>query len=68
MKTKAEMYFFHIVGDGDAVPQLKKLICSLGNVDKNVIFHGFISGSELEKIYEIGDVGISTIGFHRLGV
>lgn len=67
-ENKGRNVFFHIVGDGDAVPQLKKLICSLGNVDKNVIFHGFISGSELEKIYEIGDVGISTIGFHRLGV
>ena len=60
--------FFHIVGDGDAIPELKNLVRQLGNVSDYVIFHGFKSGKELEEIYELADIGISAIGFHRLGV
>ncbi|WP_321023985.1 glycosyltransferase [Eisenbergiella porci] len=59
---------FHIVGDGDAIPELKELVKNLENVEKQVIFHGFMAGQALEDIYKIGDIGISAIGFHRLGV
>ena len=59
---------FHIVGDGDAIPELKELVKTLGNVEKQVVFHGFMAGQALEDIYQIGDIGVSAIGFHRLGV
>lgn len=59
---------FHIVGDGDAIPELKELVNNLGNVQKQVIFHGFMTGQALEDIYHIGDIGVSALGFHRLGV
>lgn len=59
---------FHIVGEGDAIPALKKLVQDLGNVDKNVIFHGFMAGRQLEDVYKTGDIGISALGFHRLNV
>lgn len=60
--------FFHIVGDGDAIPELKELVKTLGNVEKQVVFHGFMAGQALEDIYKVGDIGVSAIGFHRLGV
>lgn len=59
---------FHIVGDGDAIPELKELVKTLGNVEKQVVFHGFMAGQALEDIYQVGDIGVSAIGFHRLGV
>lgn len=59
---------FHIVGDGDAIPELKELVKNLGSVEKQVVFHGFMAGQALEDVYKIGDIGISAIGFHRLGV
>lgn len=59
---------FHIVGDGDAVPELHALVNELTNVNDTVIFHGFKAGEALDAMYEMADVGISAIGFHRLGV
>ena len=59
---------FHIVGDGDAIPELKELVKTLDNVEKQVVFHGFMAGQALEDIYQVGDIGVSAIGFHRLGV
>lgn len=59
---------FHIVGDGDAIPELKELVKTLGNVERQVVFHGFMAGQALEDIYQVGDIGVSAIGFHRLGV
>lgn len=59
---------FHIVGDGEAIPELKRLVRSLNNIDDYIVFHGFRTGIDLEQIYENADIGISAIGFHRLGV
>ena len=59
---------FHIVGDGEAIPELKELVKTLGNVEKLVVFNGFMAGQALEDIYQVGDIGVSAIGFHRLGV
>lgn len=59
--------YFHIVGEGEAVPELKQ-IASSPFVSERVIFHGFKSGKELEDIYSEADIGVSALGFHRLGV
>lgn len=59
---------FHIVGDGDAIPNLKALAANNKNVSDKVVFHGFRAGEELENLYKTGDIGVSAIAFHRLGV
>ena len=59
---------FHIVGDGDAVPKLKQQTEKLENMKEHIVFHGFKSGKALDKMYEIADIGVSALGFHRLGV
>lgn len=59
---------FNIVGDGDAIPSLRELVNKLPKAKNHVIFHGFKSGSELDAIYELSDIGVSALGFHRLGV
>lgn len=59
---------FHIVGEGEIVPKLKERVAEEKELSENVIFHGFKSGKDLDEMYDIADIGISTIGFHRLGV
>ena len=59
---------FHIVGEGEAIPKLKALVNERDNVKEKVIFHGFKSGKQLEEMYEISDIGVSALGFHRIGV
>lgn len=55
---------FHIVGEGDAKKELVALTEELELGDK-VVFHGFKSGSELDEIYDIADVGVGTLALHR---
>lgn len=58
---------FHVVGDGEIVPNLKRMVSEEGLADC-VIFYGFKSGQELDEIYRKADIGVSALGFHRLGV
>ncbi len=59
---------FHIVGDGEAIPKLKALAEEAPCLKGKIIFHGFRSGSRLDEIYSVSDIGISALGFHRIGV
>ena len=65
--VKSRNVIFHVVGDGEIVPSLKKEV-RIAKIENNVFFHGFKAGDELDKIYRIADIGISALGFHRLGV
>lgn len=59
---------FHIVGEGEVIPKLKKLVEENLYIKNKVIFHGFMSGKQLEEIYSSSDIGVSALGFHRIGV
>lgn len=59
--------YFHIVGDGDEITNLKNLVSQYGLQDK-VIFHGMKIGQELESIINISDIGIGSLGMHRAGL
>jgi glycosyltransferase involved in cell wall biosynthesis len=56
--------FFHIVGVGDSIPELKAKVKKL-NLNKYIIFHGMLNGQELDDLFNIADVGISVLGVHR---
>lgn len=64
-----EIVKFHIVGDGDkkVVTELKNLV-KKNNLEKYVIFYGYKSGKELDKIYEKIDIGIGNLGNFRKGL
>lgn len=47
-----------IVGDGPAREELEKLAMKLG-VEKDVIFTGMVSSSEVQKYYQLGDIFVS---------
>ena len=57
---------FHIVGTGSALSQLKELAEKLEL--KNIFFHGFLSGKELDDILEATDLAISTLAIHRTNI
>lgn len=55
---------FHIAGDGDAYNSLKALVKKM-DLENRVIFHGFISGDELDKLYDICNIGVGTLAPSR---
>lgn len=63
---KAEVYF-HVVGDGGNISSLIELAKSL-QLEDSIIFHGTKTGKELDELYLTSHVGVSTLGWHRLGV
>jgi hypothetical protein len=65
--TNIKEIFFHIVGEGHELDNLKKLTKKL-NLEKYVIFHGFKSGKELDEIFDKCDIAIGSLGMHRMGL
>lgn len=63
----ANKLHLHLVGDGKELRKYKRLICkySLGDL---VTIHGPLSGESLDKVYEIADVALDSMGRHRDGV
>lgn len=57
---------FHIVGEGIETSKLKKIVENNIELQDMIIFHGFKSGEELNKIYNNSDVAIGSLGVHRL--
>lgn len=60
---------FHIVGNGekDTIELLKKLVME-NNLENYVIFYGYKSGKELEKIYNKVNIAVGCLGNHRKGI
>lgn len=60
---------FHVVGDGDkkVVEKLKELVKNY-NLENYVIFYGFKSGKDLDKIYNKTNIAIGSLGIHRLNL
>jgi glycosyltransferase involved in cell wall biosynthesis len=58
---------FHLAGAGGALPELKALARQQG-VDDMVHFHGPLQGEALDDVMKLADIGISSIGMHRLKV
>ena len=57
----------HIVGDGTEIFYLKELTQNFG-LDKQVIFHGFLSGKKLDDIYDESHIAVGSLGMHRIGI
>ena len=55
---------FDIVGGGSEIGRLKKLV-SQYKLESKVIFHGVLSGKELDRVYSTADLAISTLCMHR---
>ena len=56
---------FHIVGQSGLINELKDKVQQLG-LQSNVIFHGFLTGKELERMFAICQVGVSALAMYRV--
>ncbi|MGB9819719.1 MAG: glycosyltransferase [Thermovenabulum sp.] len=66
MKNGLEVYF-HIVGEGDQLQNLKRLTKDLG-LEKYVIFHGVKTGSDLDDLFDGSHVAIGSLSMSRVGL
>ena len=59
--------FYHCVGEGPELTNLKKLTKEL-NLEKYVIFHGTKTGEDLDKVVDECDIAFGSLGNHRKGL
>ena len=57
----------HFVGDGVALPYYRELTDKF-DLHKFVIFHGQLSGNDLDNILEVCDIGCDSLATHRKNV
>jgi len=62
---KIQLYF-NIVGNGD-LGGLKKMVQEYG-LENNVFFLGPKNGEELDKIFDVTDIGLGCLGCHRKNI
>lgn len=56
----------HFVGDGPELPYYKSQVRKY-DLDSRVIFYGSKNWSEIEKIYDKCDLGVSALGLYKIG-
>ena len=54
----------HIVGEGSEINNLKNL-CEKKAIINHVIFHGFLSGATLDKLFDVSHIAIGILGTRR---
>lgn len=54
----------HFAGDGEQLLYYKKLVKKY-NLEKNIIFYGFVTGQELDKIYNKCDLSLDAFGRYK---
>jgi len=58
--------YFHIVGMGKEIPNLKSLVKKY-KMEKYVLFHGCKEDNDLNNIFDLCHVAIGSLGIHRYG-
>lgn len=59
--------FIHIVGEYPDESELYKIIQNL-DLQENVIFHGFVSGEDLNTYFDQCHIAVGSLGIHRIGL
>lgn len=54
----------HLVGGGPMITNLKQL-CIKHNLVKRVIFHGFLSGPDLDRVFDEAQIAVDALAVHR---
>lgn len=58
---------FHLVGDGKPMEEYRKIVKKY-NMEQHIKLYGILQGKELEAVYDIADIGICSLGVHRIGI
>lgn len=66
-RNKCLPIIFDVVGNGQARVELENLVRE-HELERYVIFHGLKFGEELDEIYNIASLGISSLGLHRINI
>ena len=66
-KEYCEAIHFNIVGEGNELENLKRLVNDL-NLNSVVTFHGFLEGDNLSSMYRKSDIGVGCLGIFRKGL
>lgn len=56
----------HLVGEGQELTVYQAIAKSEYLVDR-VVFHGFKGGEDLQKLYDLADIGVCSLGMYRKG-
>lgn len=59
---------FNIVGEGPEIPKLKNIVETSDYLKGCVAFLGFLSGEDLDNVYNETNVAVGCLGRHREGV
>lgn len=65
--TRGTIVKFHIVGSGKELANYQELV-KKWNLQSYVKFYGNKSGKDLDEIYKIADIAVSSLGLHRIGL
>ncbi len=57
----------HIAGDGAELQNLKRIVSEL-KLSKQVIFHGFTTGKDLDDLFNTCHIAVGSLGIHRIGL
>jgi len=63
----ATKVYIHFVGNGQELDQYKEIVKKY-NLSEKVFFHGPLFGNELTNVFNMCDIGVCTLGFHRKGI
>lgn len=63
----AKIIKLHIVGVGNELENIKKLVVDL-KIEDVVLFHGFLSGKPLDDLFDTSHIAVGSLGLHRLGM
>ena len=66
-KNREFPVYLDVVGEGTDLINYQNLV-SKYNLQEVVTFHGLRSGNELDEIYREADVGVGSLGIHRIGL
>lgn len=56
---------FNIVGEGNEKNKLEEIVEKSKHLKEKIIFHGFLEGEKLDKIYEDTNIAVGCLGNHR---
>lgn len=57
----------HIAGEGKDIARLQEEVRIRGH-EENVVFHGFLSGARLDRLFNESHAAVGSLGIHRLGL
>ena len=58
-------FIVDLAGDGPELSNYKEIVANSQILPKHVVFHGWISGERLKKIYNQADIGVGPLGISR---